>query len=139
MTVLKIQETRTWSQQTVGLPVCRMGRTSGRQCGTILDNDETKKSEVSGQGYVWIDHTIVYSRDALGGDSGGPLFLTDQDTPTSTPFAILLGTHIHSTPNDADIDPNGSGWYSPQDRERNVISSLGAEIVPCTSTTCGLP
>jgi hypothetical protein len=138
VTVLKIQELRTYSQQPVGLTVCRMGRTTGRQCGVIQDADETKKSEV-GSKYVWIDHTIVYKRDAVGGDSGGPVFITDQDTPTSTPWAILLGTHVHSFPVENSINPTGQGWYSPQDRGRTVMSGLGATVVPCTGSTCGLP
>lgn len=140
-TVLRVQAVRTHSQQPVGLPVCRMGRTTGRQCGTITINDARKKSEV-GSAFVWINHTVVYSRDAVGGDSGGPVFLTDQDTPTSTPWAILLGTHVHSFPVESQINPTGTGWYSPQDRGRTALLELPAGVVgvsPCTTTTCGLP
>jgi hypothetical protein len=121
--------------QSVGSIVCRMGRTSYLDCGTILDNDETKPSVV-GSSSVNILHTVVVSFDSIAGDSGGPVFVT-VDEPGEGLHTYAYGTHVDSE------RPDGvgkHGWYSPFDYAISALQTIhGVSIVLCTTTSCGLP
>lgn len=136
--VRSITDTKTWNQQLVGSLVCRMGRTTGRQCGTIADNNEIKESAVTGYGSRTIQHTVVYNRDANGGDSGGPIFIEYTEPAVGT-FAVLYGTHVHSQ--DGYVSSGGVAWYSPVDYGESQIEGRHTpfSIVPCTTSSCGLP
>jgi hypothetical protein len=137
VTEYDIGDVREHADQPEGLPVCRMGRTTGLMCGEIVDHDDTKKSWFNGT-YRWIDHVVDTDMDALGGDSGGPIFYR-VEWPLF--YAVLLGTHVHSYdgPDDNTVYPGKQGWYSPVDRGVNTLSNmLGVEITPCTTNACGL-
>lgn len=126
------------SSQLVNSLVCRMGRTTFLQCGTIRDNDETMISEVTGVEQHLIEHTVVYRRDALGGDSGGPIFVVV--TPPAEPTqAVLYGTHVHS--DNGAFSSTKEGWYSPIDRGIAQLQSRHAPLVlnACITGSCGLP
>lgn len=118
--------------------VCRMGRTTLLQCGTIRDNDETMISDVSGVESHLIEHTVVYRRDALGGDSGGPIFVT-VTPPGEPPEAVLYGTHVHSE--GGAFSSTKEGWYSPIDRGIAQLQSRHEPLAlsPCVTGSCGLP
>lgn len=96
------------AQQVVGDWVCRMGVTSGRDCGTItrVDEDGLSCDPVPEPDLCyWVHHTNVVSFDSLGGDSGGPYFAW-------SPYACCIyayGTHVHS---EEGVGAN-AGWYSP--------------------------
>jgi hypothetical protein len=138
VTVRSITETRAWNLQTVGSFVCRMGRTTFLQCGFISDNDETKLSTVTGYGSMHIDHTVVYGRDANGGDSGGLMFVR-VDEPGGPSYAVLYGTHVHSQ--DGYVTTGGVAWYSPVDRGITQLQSRHAPLTlnACITASCGLP
>lgn len=138
VTIRNVTQVRPWNQQTVGSFVCRMGRTTNLQCGFITDNDETKVSEVQGVGSVNIEHTVVYGRDADGGDSGGTIFVRVEE-PGEAPYVVLYGTHVHSQ--DGYVPSGGSGWYSPVDRGINQMRASYPPLAlnACITATCGLP
>lgn len=135
-TVYDIEVQLVSSLHGVDMLVCRMGRTTGGpQCGTISNPDATKLSEVPGGPAYWIDHVIVYRRDASGGDSGGTIFYTT-GTP-ATGWATLLGTHVHS--DNGYVTTGGKGWYTPWDRGLGQLASNFPviDLSPCISPTCG--
>jgi hypothetical protein len=131
VTVKPFEIQLSWDLQVPGMAVCRMGRTTGKQCGTIIDNDDTQLSVVDGQGSKTIQHVVVYGRDAKGGDSGGSIYYV------SGTYAVLLGTHVHSQ--DGYVPSGGLAWYSPWDRGIYQIQShfSGLTLQPCISSTCG--
>jgi hypothetical protein len=134
--VLPVERVFLHADTFVGMPVCRMGYRTKLKCGTVINTDATK-DDSWGSYSVEIDHVVVYSRDAIGGDSGGPVFYT-VEYPLS--YAVLVGTHVHSYNhnNDNIYYPDKKGWYSPYDRGKNQLSNmLGVEITPCLTTTCG--
>ena len=126
----------SWSAQPEGLLVCRMGRrTGGPQCGSITEFDSIEISEVSGHpGCCLIENVKVYARDADGGDSGGPIYYT---TGGSSPYAVLLGTHVHSDP--SYVPFGGHGWYSTWDQSFYQLekSFPPLNLVVCTTSACG--
>lgn len=132
--VRNITSVKAWNQQLVGSVVCRMGRTTGKQCGTISDNDQAKISEVSGISSVTIQHTVVYGRDANGGDSGGPMFISVSD-PVA-PYVVLYGTHVHS--DDGYVTTGGNGWYTPVDRGISQLQTTHSplQLHACTASSC---
>lgn len=135
----------SWTSQVVNTVVCRTGRTTDIKCGTIVDRDEDKYSNVyHTDGSLWyhykINHSVVYSIDGLGGDSGAPVY-----TLTSPPFstrnvATMYGTHFDS-PYGSTFHSDWNGWYSAIDRgiARLETSFPGFNISLCTTATCGLP
>lgn len=99
--------------QDVGDQVCRYGIASDRDCGVIVDDDATMNSCRYGTtGCRPIDHTIIWSLDSIGGDSGGPMFVYE-----SSNEVVVLGSHVHSSD---ETNPNTPtpyrSWYSPVDR-----------------------
>ena len=127
------------SGQVTGILVCRMGRTTGLQCGAIEIEDDSRISTLGSTTYT-IDHVVVYDADALGGDSGGPIFQTVQFG--SSPYARLFGTHVHSggLAGQTQLEDRYNGWYSPWSRGVNVLdNTLGVTISPCLTYSCGLP
>lgn len=127
-------QVKSWNLQLPGSIVCRMGMTTKHQCGTIIDNDETRISEVAGIASANIQHTVVYGRDADGGDSGGTMFVRVEDP--EGPYAVLYGTHVHS--DDGYVPSGGQGWYSPIDRGIAQIQATHAPVTlrACLSSTC---
>lgn len=103
--------------------------TTGRQCGTITDNDETKVSKVGTIATAYIKHCVVYGRDANSGDSGGTMFVQVNDPEGY--YAIVYGTHVHS--DEGYVPTGGYGWYSPVDRG---ITQLEASHPPLQLHAC---
>lgn len=132
--IRNITSWKAWNQQLVGSVVCRMGRTTGKQCGTISDNDEAKISKVGGISSATIQHTVVYGRDADGGDSGGTMFVSVNDPEGS--YVVLYGTHVHS--DDGYVSSGGHGWYTPVDRGIAQMQSSHSplQLHACTSSSC---
>jgi hypothetical protein len=127
------------NDQSAGQFVCRMGRRTGLQCGFIDNVNVTRVSELGSRDYD-IRHSVDYEADALGGDSGGPIFQSVEFG--SSPYARLFGTHFHSGgPDDQDeLEERFDGWYPPVTRGVNTLgSTLGVDIIPCTTYSCGLP
>lgn len=92
---------------TEGGQACRVGRTSGHDCGVITDSDVGHWSAVDGWASMWVTHTVEVNFDSLGGDSGGPVFYYPGGGTCCTPVRAL-GTHVHS------LDPaDNTGWFSP--------------------------
>ncbi|OGO58664.1 MAG: hypothetical protein A2V85_15305 [Chloroflexi bacterium RBG_16_72_14] len=125
--------------------VCRTGLTTEVICGIIVDIDDTRLSTVRRDDNSiiesWhIDHTVVYRADALGGDSGGPVYVTTLPYPYSRYKATLYGTHVHSYES-ATWHADKNGWYSPIDRgiDNLEFHYPGVSLAPCVTATCGLP
>ena len=123
------------AQQTLGLLVCRMGRSTGLACGVIEKLNERRESPPHE-----IDHTVVYDADAIGGDSGGPIFQVIQLEVNGPKHARVFGTHVHSggPPGQPEPEDRYNGWYSPWGRGVNALEDLGVDITPCTTSGCGL-
>lgn len=136
-TTVSVETALSWDLQAEGMAVCRMGKTTGRQCGTIRIRDDDRYSEVTGYAINLIEGVVVYSRDANGGDRGGPMFYTRINSSGST-YAVLLGTHVHSQ--DAYAPTGGLGWYSPWDRGISQLQSTfpTLRLTPCLTNSCGL-
>lgn len=64
-----IDSKTTWSQVSVGDPICKHGKNTGSNCGWILDKDHQPMSSVPN------GHSFVRSSNqCIEGDSGGPVF-----------------------------------------------------------------
>lgn len=111
--------------QNVGMVVCRSGRTSGWDCGTIVAKNVTKPSCV-GTDCRLIDYVVEVDFDSMGGDSGGPIHINSN----------ALGTHVDSERPDG---PGKHGWYSPLDFARTTYYDLhGISYNVCTSSDCSI-
>lgn len=117
-----------------GGQACRVGITSGHDCGLITDADDANLSEVAG----WLDmnvlHTAVVNFDSLGGDSGGPVFFYPGGG-TCCSQVTALGTHVHSE----DGAGANEGWFSPYSRGRAAYAALfpgGQTYNLCLTATC---
>lgn len=62
-----------WGYQTVGGMVCKYGRTTGYGCGTISQKDHIPPC-IPNARPVWV---LATGFGAAGGDSGGPVFLSE--------------------------------------------------------------
>lgn len=91
----------TSSSMQIGDFVCRVGRASGHDCGFVVDTDESMPSEITDVGTRTIHHQWVVGFDSIGGDSGGPYFISNEG----------WGIHTHST--DPGEPGHPKGWYSP--------------------------
>lgn len=91
-----------------------------------------------GSSRILIEPTVVYTRDANNGDSGGSIFVHVEE-PGEPPLVVLYGTHVHSQ--DGYVGSGGLGWYSPFDRGITQIQATHAPVAltPCLTSTCGLP
>jgi hypothetical protein len=107
------------------MDVCRTGRTSGKDCGIIVQVDVTLPSCV-GTTCKNIQHQDEVDFDSTGGDSGGPVYYT----------FIGFGTHTHSDP---DGDPDPHGWFTPLNWARYAyeVASGGERYYFCLSSSCG--
>jgi hypothetical protein len=125
--VRSVTSIATSSQQKVGDFICRMGRASLLDCGSITDLDETKLSTIDGVGSRTIDHQNVVNFDSAGGDSGGPYYSMVGSTE-----AKAYGIHIHSgTPSESTGWFSTVGWSAIEYATRwNVVFSL------CLSNSC---
>jgi hypothetical protein len=133
-----------WGSQAVNTVVCRTGRTTDIKCGIIQDNNENKYSTIyNSDGSInerhLIEGTVVYKVDGLGGDSGGPVYVTTLPYPYDRYKATMYGTHVDS-PFDDVFHSTWSGWYSPIDRgiAQLEASFPGFDIAMCSSAACGL-
>lgn len=105
--------------------VCRSGRTSGWDCGTIVRKNVTKPSCVLTDCRL-IDYTVEVDFDSKGGDSGGPVHISNN----------ALGTHVDSELPDG---PGKHGWYSPLDFARSTYYDVtGLSYNVCTSSDCSI-
>lgn len=109
--------------------LCRMGFNSGRDCGVIVDRDETMPSPAWDGGPVRnIDHQVLVNFDSVGGDSGGPYF-------SDTTGAAGYGLHTHS------LDPGDPGyplgWFSTLEWAKSTYESrTGIVYVYCVTDAC---
>lgn len=135
---LRIAGYTLWANQTVGMPVCRMGWNTGKKCGVIeIRNDD--RPSVTPDAEHEIVGVVVYSADALYGDSGGPVFHVSQACETCETLAYIYGTHVHS--DEGAWSSTKDGWYSPWDRGMSAMEAKfpGLDLAPCTTSSCGLP
>jgi hypothetical protein len=121
--------TVTGENQNQGFIVCRFGRTSARDCGTITSgltsNESVATNRFGSTQTRMITKTLEVDFDSQAGDSGGPIFsdLTEN---------VGYGLHIHS------LDPEDEiGWYVPLNWARKtLIDERGVTINWCLTSTC---
>jgi hypothetical protein len=90
-----------------GGQACRVGTTSGHDCGSVRISDVGHWSVVAGWHWMWVSHTVEVDFDSAAGDSGGPVFRYPGGGTCCSPV-WALGTHVHS------LDPeDNTGWFSP--------------------------
>lgn len=115
------------TSQHEGYLVCRVGATSGRNCGTIVGDDVSMLSCVGSRCYL-ILHLKEVDFDSTSGDSGGSVFSKVTD-------GVGYGLHVHS---EVDTNPPPRhGWYTPLTRARSTMSSVhGIDISFCITSSC---
>jgi V8-like Glu-specific endopeptidase len=122
-----------------GFQACRVGITSGHQCGQVTHYPATRLSEVTGYAPMTVNPVATYNFDSTGGDSGGPVFFYwsagGQSGGTSGPEISALGTHVHSEPDGPTADES---WYSPIQTGSNAyeLQSGGFAYRPCLTAAC---
>lgn len=113
---------------------CRVGLTSGHDCGMITVVTQSNLSEVNGWQDMTVTETTRVNFDSSGGDSGGPVFFYPGGGTCCTPVTAL-GTHVHSEP-DATGD---EGWFSSYSRGRSAYAALfpgGQTYNLCLTASC---
>lgn len=101
-----------------GTYICRMGRTTGRQCGFIFLVDVTR--DVDGRNIL---HQYEVDFDSNIGDSGAPMF---------------EGTKGYGIATDsvAGYVPANHAWFSPLYWERQALMGVNINIEYCLTNTC---
>jgi streptogrisin C len=115
-----------------GGQACRVGNTSGHDCGVITDPDTIRISEAPGVSDMTVLHTATWDKDSLGGDSGGPVFFCPGGGTCCGPVTAL-GTHVHS---ETGANANES-WFSPQFwGSWDYTASWGYSYSICLTASC---
>lgn len=112
---------------------CRIGVTSGQDCGMITDTDDANWSAVQGWQSMNVLHTAVFDKDSLGGDSGGPVIFYPGGGSCCSPVTAL-GTHVHSG-----TVAESTSWFSPYSWGRSAYSDLfpgGQTYNICLTPSC---
>lgn len=129
-------------QQAEGFLVCRMGRTSHKDCGMIvkeLSKNESCAKNVNNVEKCWdIRKTIELNFDSTGGDSGGSVYSNSEVGQES---GIGYGLHVHSDPDPPAAIPDGQltrrSWYSPLNWARQTLIDYdGVTINWCLDANC---
>ncbi|MFO7533539.1 MAG: hypothetical protein R6W93_13850 [Candidatus Limnocylindrales bacterium] len=141
---------RTFSQQIIGMQVCRIGWGSSnyhssnsyytaRQCGQIITYDTDTASTTDNNSQSCVDGTCKYIQkmkavdfDSWAGDSGGTIF--EQNSPVDDPTK-LLGTHVHSQ-DTGGYPADDKGWYSPYTQGTIRFGNDDIDIDGCFSSSC---
>ncbi len=114
-----------------GSQACRVGRTSGHDCGVVSEWKVGRASKVSGYSQMWVTDSTTVNFDSLGGDSGGPVFYYDNGGTTG-PVAVL-GTHVHSEEGSG----ANEGWFSGFfEGSSNYNALWGISYWPCMDAAC---
>lgn len=110
--------------------ICRIGRTSDRDCANVTDESATRWSEIPGFSPRTLIGQVVWGFDSKGGDSGGPYFMYLGGT--YGPTVKAYGIHIHS------LDPPyAESWFSTFGRSADQLSlEWGVVIQLCTTAAC---
>lgn len=141
---------RTFSEQVIGMQVCRIGWGSSnhhsanayylaRQCGQIETYDTDTASTTDNNSQSCASGTCKYIQkmkavdfDSWAGDSGGTIF--EQNSPVEAP-TNLLGTHVHSQDTGGYPDDD-KGWYSPYTQGTAGFANDGIDIDACFTSSC---
>jgi hypothetical protein len=119
--------------------ICRIGRTSQRDCGEIREGGLEQNRITTVSGYIrHLHNQMVVNIDSQGGDSGGPYYM-----PIGASSAKAYGIHIHSTdppygpmPWD-ELGEGPEGWFSTMEWSAVQLSSeWGVIIGACITATC---
>jgi V8-like Glu-specific endopeptidase len=129
--VVSVIDTDVISAALEGSQACRVGRTSGHDCGIISEWLVGRASKVSGYERMWVTLSTTVNFDSLGGDSGGPVFYYDSGGTTGS--VVALGTHVHSEEGSG----ANEGWFSGIYRGSAYYEELwGVWYAPCETAAC---
>ena len=129
--VVSVIYTRIMGPALEGHQACRVGRTSGHDCGVVSEWLVGRASKVAGYAQMWVTHSTTVNFDSLGGDSGGPVFYYDNGGTTGS--VVALGTHVHSEEGSG----ANEGWFSGFFTGSNYYESLwGISYEPCETAAC---
>ena len=111
--------------------MCRSGEESGWDCGAITADDVSKPNGEREQ----ITSVSVWSKDSLGGDSGGTMIYPIFVMPGVTAY-YAAGLHVHSVEVSCGDqgEPACRSWYSTAAQVQNPDSVNGVDLTICTDS-----
>jgi hypothetical protein len=99
-----------WQTPVDGGQACRVGVTSGHDCGVVTDPEQSNPSVVTGLQTMTVTKTARVNFDSDSGDSGGPVFYYPGGGTCCSPVTAL-GIHTHSEEEPIAGVPD-EGWFS---------------------------
>ncbi len=116
-----------------GGQACRVGHTSGHDCGTISEwRVSSPRPSKAGSQTMMVTQVATVDFDSLGGDSGGPVFFY-VNHPSESGNVYALGTHVHSEEG-AGAD---EGWFSGIiEGEDDFSGRFGYGYTVCDTSAC---